>query len=239
MVTLLTLNRPESLNAFDTDLYLATSSALDNARADDEVKVVVLTGAGRAFSAGQDLKEMTRLAAVRDDAEIVSGFPAFVDALVGFDKPLVAAVNGLAVGIGFTMLPHCDLVLISQEARFRTPFAELGVAPEAASSLMLPLVMGPQRGAFALLTGEWMSAAEALEAGIALSVHPAGEVLGAAVSLAERIAGHPLDSLRAIKTTIVDARRDAVAAARAREDAHFATLLRRMVADDRWDGSQQ
>jgi len=236
VVRQLTFDRPEALNAFDTPLYLAVAGALDAARRDDEVRVVVLTGDGRAFSAGQDLKEMTRMATAGPDEEITSGFPVLIDALVAFDKPLVAAVNGLAIGIGFTMLPHCDLVLVSEEARFRTPFAELGVAPEAASSYLFPLIMGPQRGALALFTGDWMSAAEVVEAGIALSSHPAAEVLPAALSLALRIAAFPLASLRAIKTTVAQARADAIAAARRREDAQFAELLSRMVAGDQWTG---
>lgn len=231
---LATFHRPEALNAFDTDLYLSVAAALDAARTDDEVKVFVVTGEGRAFSAGQDLKEMTRLAGATNSEELVSGFPALVDALVAFDKPLVAAVNGLAIGIGFTMLPHCDLVLVSDEARFRTPFAELGVAPEAASSLLFPLVMGPQRGAYALFTGEWMSASEIVDCGIALSSHPTDEVVPAALALAHRIAAAPLGSLRAIKTTLLNGRREAVAAARACEDAMFSELLSRMVAGEQW-----
>lgn len=233
---LVTFHRPEALNAFDTDLYLGVAAALDAARDDDAVKVVVLTGHGRAFSAGQDLKEMTRLATAGPGEEIVSGFPALIDALVAFDKPLIAAVNGLAIGIGFTMLPHCDLVVVSDEARFRTPFAELGVAPEAASSLLFPMVMGPQRGAFALFTGEWMSAAEIVDCGIALSTHPPSEVVPAALALAHRIAAAPLASLRAIKTTMLRGRRDAIAAARACEDEMFSELLSKMVAGDEWSG---
>ena len=236
VVRQLTFARPEALNAFDTPLYLAVAEALDAARADDDVRVVVLTGEGRAFSAGQDLKEMTRMATAGPDDEITSGFPVLIDALVAFDKPLVAAVNGLAIGIGFTMLPHCDLVLVSDEARFRTPFAELGVAPEAASSYLFPLVMGPQRGALALFTGDWMSATEIVAAGIALSSHPAAEVLPAALALASRIAAFPLDSLRAIKSTVAAARTDAIAAARAREDREFSRLLSKMVAGDQWTG---
>jgi enoyl-CoA hydratase/carnithine racemase len=166
--------------------------------------------------------------------EIVSGFPSLVDALVAFDKPLVAAVNGLAIGIGFTMLPHCDLVLVSEEARFRTPFAELGVAPEAASSYLLPLVMGPQRGAHALFTGDWLSAAEVVDAGVALSMHPPGELMAEALALATRIAAFPLESLRAIKSTVAAGRRDAVVAARAREEAIFEVLLAKMTRSEQW-----
>jgi enoyl-CoA hydratase/carnithine racemase len=234
VVRVVTLARPEALNAFDTDLYLALAGALDAARVDDGVHVVVVTGEGRAFSAGQDLKEMTRMATAGPDEEIVSGFPTLVDALVAFDKPLVAAVNGLAIGIGFTMLPHCDLVLVSDEARFRTPFAELGVAPEAASSYLFPLVMGPQRGAHALFTGDWLSAAEVVEAGVALSSHPPAELMPAALALATRIAAFPLESLRAIKTTVAAGRHDAIVAARAREEAIFEVLLAKMTRSEQW-----
>jgi enoyl-CoA hydratase/carnithine racemase len=221
-VRLLTLNRPRALNAFDSPLYRAAGTALDAARADDAVKVVVLTGAGRAFSAGQDLDEMARLAA----GEVTdSGFPVLLEALQAFDKPLVAAVNGAAVGIGFTMLPHCDLVLAADDARFRTPFAEMGVPPEAASSLLFPARMGWQRAAEVLFTSPWLSAVEAVECGIALRAVAAAELLPRALDLAATIATAPLAALRAIKGTMLAARADAVAAARTREEAAFAAVL--------------
>ena len=221
-VRLLTLDRPEALNAFDSPLYRATGAALDAARADDSVSVVVLTGAGRAFSAGQDLDEMARLAA---GESIESGFPVLLEALQAFDKPLVAAVNGVAVGIGFTLLPHCDLVLVAEGARFRTPFAAMGVPPEAASSYLFPARMGWQRAAEVLFTSPWLSAAEAVEAGIALRVVPGDAVVAEALALAGRIATAPLAALRAIKATMLAGRADAVAAARAREEAAFARVL--------------
>lgn len=221
-VRLLTLHRPEALNAFDSPLYRATGAALTAARDDDAVRVVVLTGAGRAFSAGQDLGEMARLAA---GEALESGFPVLLEALESFDKPLVAAVNGPAVGIGFTMLPHCDLVLVAEGARLRTPFAELGVPPEAASSVLFPARMGWQRAAEVLFTSPWLSAEEAVEAGIALRVVPGDGVVAEALALAGRIAAAPLPALRAIKATMLAGRADAVAAARAREEAAFARVL--------------
>ena len=221
-VRLLTLDRPGALNAFDSPLYRAAGAALDSARADDGVKVAVITGAGRAFSAGQDLDEMARLAA---GEPIDSGFPVLLDALQAFDKPLVAAVNGAAVGIGFTMLPHCDLVLAAETARFRTPFAEMGVPPEAASSYLFPARMGWQRAAEVLFTSPWLSAADAVECGIALRVVADDELLPEALALAGSIATAPLDALRAIKATMLAGRADAVAAARAREESAFARLL--------------
>jgi enoyl-CoA hydratase/carnithine racemase len=220
-VRVLTLDRPEALNAFDSPLYRATAAALTAARDDDGVKVVVLTGAGRAFSAGQDLEEMARLAA---GEPIESGFPVLLAALESFDKPLIAAVNGPAVGIGFTMLPHCDLVLAADDARFRTPFAEMGVPPEAASSVLFPARMGWQRAAEVLFTSPWLSAAEAVECGIALRVVPAASLLVEALALAARVATAPLPALRAIKATMLAGRADAVTAARAREEEAFARM---------------
>ena len=221
-IRLLTLDRPEALNAFDSALYRDAGTEIEAARTDDAVRVVVLTGAGRAFSAGQDLKELERLAA---GEQIESGFPVLLDALCTFDKPIVAAVNGVAVGIGFTMLAHCDLVIAAESARFRTPFASLGVAPEAASSYLFPLRMGWQRAARVLFTDAWLSAGEAVEHGIALEQCPDGEVLPRALELARTIAAAPLGSLHAIKSTMLAGHADAVAAARAREDTAFAQLL--------------
>ena len=221
-VRLLTLNRPGALNAFDSPLYRAAGAALDAARTDDTVKVAVVTGAGRAFSAGPDLDEMARLAA---GEPIDSGFPVLLDALQGFDKPLVAAVNGAAVGIGFTMLPHCDLVLAAEAARFRTPFAEMGVPPEAASSYLFPARMGWQRAAEVLFTSPWLSAADAVDCGIALRMVADNDLLAEALALAGSIATAPLAALRAIKATMLAGRADAVAAARVREESAFARVL--------------
>lgn len=225
-VRLLTLDRPEKKNAFDTGLYRATGEALDAAGADPEVAVVVLTGEGDAFSAGQDLGEMAALASDTDRAEGAGhGFPTFMDALTAFPKPLVAAVNGVGVGIGFTVFGHCDLVLVDEEARFRAPFTALGVAPEAASSYLFPLLMGWQEAAYTLFTSEWVTAERAVETGLAWRSCPSGTVLDEAMAVAGRIAEMPIDSLVATKRVMTAARRDAVAAARAREDAEFSVLV--------------
>jgi enoyl-CoA hydratase/carnithine racemase len=221
-VRVLTLERPEVLNAFDTALYRATAAALDAARDDDDVHVVVLTGAGRAFSSGQDLGEMARLATGEQSG---SGFPALLDALEAFDKPLVAAVNGAAIGIGFTLLPHCDLVLVADTARFRTPFAEMGVPPEAASSVLFPERMGAQQAARVLFTSAWLSAEEAVDLGIALRVVPAADLLDEALALAGQVAANPLPALRAIKGALLAGRNAAVTAARRYEDQAFAAVL--------------
>jgi enoyl-CoA hydratase/carnithine racemase len=221
-VRTLTLDRPEALNAFDTALYRAAGAAIDDARTDDEVKVLIITGAGRAFSAGQDLKELERIAS---GEAYESGFPALLDALCAFDKPLIAAVNGVAVGIGFTMLAHCDLVFVAESSRMRTPFGELGVPPEAASSWLFPQRVGWQRASHILMANAWVSSAEAVDYGIALERVADAELMDRARAEAALIAQAPLGALRAIKTTMLDGQRDAVAAARRREDRAFAVTF--------------
>jgi enoyl-CoA hydratase/carnithine racemase len=160
-----------------------------------------------------------------DDGAPASAFPAFVDAVQGFPKPLLAAVNGLGLGIGFTVLAHCDLVLVAEGARLKTPFTELGVAPEAASSYLFPLRLGWQRAAHVLFSSTWVSAEQLVEWGLALEVVPAGEVVERTLALARDIAAHPLASLMATKRLMLDAQLPGVERARRQEDAAFAELL--------------
>jgi len=224
-VRVLTFARPEKLNAFDSAMWYGLAEALDSASADDSVHVVVLTGEGRAFSAGQDIDEMALLATGQAPAGAEGAFPSLLDAIGRFDKPLLAAVNGMGIGIGATILGHCDLVVMAETARLKTPFAQMGVAPEAASSYLLPLRLGPSLAADMLLRGRWLTSGEALAEGLALEVVPDEQVVGRAVELATEIAAAPLPSLRAIVGTMRGAHRDAITAARAREDAAFEALL--------------
>ncbi len=228
----ITLNRPDVLNAFNNELYTALGNAFADARDDDDVHAVLLTGAGRGFSAGQDLKELADLAGrMSSDSEgpagsdATSGFPVMFDALLALDKPLIAAVNGVGMGIGFTILAHCDLVLIARSGRLKTPFAELGVAPEAASSLMFPMRYGWQNASRILLAGDWVSADEAVEMGVALRAVDDDALMDDARALAARIATATLPSLRAIKSTMTAPLFDAIQAARTREEDHFRVLL--------------
>lgn len=224
-VRVLTLNRPEARNAFNFGLYSAASEALREAAADDGVTVAVLTGAGTAFSAGQDLKEMAALVSGSRGSDAATGFRSFMDALCEFDKPLLAAVNGVAVGLGFTMLAHCDIVIMSEQARMRVPFAELGVPAEAASSYLFPARMGAQRAAEILFTSRWVEAEEAVNLGIALRVVAADALMTEALDVADRIAaGSPL-ALRSIKGLMRANEAPFVAAARAREDEAYTRLL--------------
>jgi enoyl-CoA hydratase/carnithine racemase len=225
-VRTITFTRPEVLNAFNTELYDATAAALEDAEGDDSIACVVLTGEGRAFSAGQDLGEMARLGGGEDARPGAGrGFPRLMNVVGRFPKPLLAAVNGLAVGLGFTILAHCDLVLVADDARLRVPFAQLGVAPEAASSYLFPARMGWQRAAHALLTGDWVSARELVETGLAIAACDPTSVVAETCALAERIAAASLPSLMATKRLMLAGRGDGVAAARVREDAAYAELL--------------
>jgi enoyl-CoA hydratase/carnithine racemase len=223
-VRVLTLDRPDALNAFDTPLYNALAGALRDASADETVRCVVVTGNGRAFSAGQDLGEMSRIDTSVTDGE-PHGFPNLLAALSSFDKPLLAAVNGLGVGIGFTMLLQCDLVFMAHSARLRAPFVPLGVVPEAAGSLLMPAVMGNQHASYALYTGAWIKAEQAVECGLAWKAVPDEDLLDATFATADEIAKMPTVSLVETKRLVVAARSDAIAAARAREDAAFARLV--------------
>lgn len=225
-VRLLTIDRPERKNALDQAHYRALAAALASAADDDGVHVVVVTGVGDAFSAGQDLQEMATLA--RGEALLdgpADGFPRLLEQLETFPKPLIAAVNGVGAGIGMTMLLHCDLVLVADSARLRVPFAELGVPPEAGSSALLADVVGWQHAAELLLTSRWVSGPEAVELCLALRCVPAASLLAEALALAGQIAGHPPFATRSAKQLMLAARGDRSRAARAREEALFAQLF--------------
>jgi len=165
-VRTLTLNRPDALNAFSEALYDATTIALKEAAADPDVSVVLLTGAGRAFSAGNDLVEMQEMVTNPEYQMGEYGFPGLIEALTAFPKPLICAVNGVGLGIGTTILGYADLAFMSTTARLKCPFTSLGVASEAASSYLLPRLMGRQNAAWLLLSSEWVSAEEALRMGL-------------------------------------------------------------------------
>jgi enoyl-CoA hydratase/carnithine racemase len=220
---LLTFNRPDRANAFNETLYHASADALRAALADDAVGAVVFTGAGKTFCAGTDLLEMAET--VDGVAESRSGFPAFVDALAEFPKPVLAAVNGAAVGLGFTMLAHCDIVFVSDRAKLLAPFTTMGVAPEAASSYLLPRRMGRQRASLSLFTSDWISAEDAVATGLAVRQCSPDTLVAETLELATRIATKSLPSLMATKRLLLDAEREGIARARQLENAAFAELL--------------
>lgn len=221
----LTFNRPEALNAFNEALYDAVAEALNAAAEDPDVSVVVITGAGRAFCAGQDLTEMQ--ARITDPGFTPGryGFPGLIDALSGFTKPLICAVNGVGVGLGATILGYADLAFMSATARLKCPFTDLGVAPEAASSYLLPQLLGRQNAAWMLMSSNWVDAAEAHRMGLVWKVCEPDDLLPEVRGHAETLAAKPLSSLIAVKQSIAEAVRPGIAAARAREDAYFAEMM--------------
>lgn len=224
-VRTLVLDRPEALNAFNEELYLATATALREVDADPDVAVVLLTGAGRAFSAGNDLKEMQARITDPQMSDQGSHFTTMISALTDLTKPLVCAVNGVGVGIGTTVLGYADLVFMSSTARLKCPFTSLGVAPEAASSYLLPQLIGRQNAAWMLLSSQWVDASEALRMGIAWRVCEPDELLPEARRHAEIIAAQSIPSLVAVKRTLTEPFRDGIEAATARENAQFEMLL--------------
>jgi enoyl-CoA hydratase/carnithine racemase len=217
---LIILDRPSALNAFNGALFDAVREALDGAAADPEVACVAITGRGRAFSAGMDL-------APGDDPpspEEPGGYDAFIEVLEGFPKPLVAAVNGLAVGIGATLLGHADLVLAAESARFRFPFAALGLCPEAGSTDRLPRLIGDRAAAHALFTAGWISARAAHEAGLVWRLVPDEELLAETLAVCAEIQAMPVESLETTKRLLLAARVPAARAAREREEGEFRRL---------------
>lgn len=222
-VRLVTWNRPEARNAMNDALWDATRDALLGARSDPELRCVVLTGAGGAFTAGQDLGEMMSPPAHDDDE--LHGYRGLIPVLEEFDKPLLAAVEGVGVGFGATLLPYCDVVWMAADARVKVPFISLGVTTEAAGSLLLPQRMGWQAAAHFVFTGSWLSADEAVRCGLAYRTTPTGEALAEAMATARSLGSMSVDSLQTTKRLMVAARLDAGRAARQREDAEFVRMV--------------
>jgi len=223
-VRILTLNRPGRLNALSTAGYDELRDSLARSADDTAVKCVVVTGAGRAFCAGQDLHEL-RAKSASATTETSRGFTPCIAEIEQFPKPLLAAVNGLAVGFGVTMLLHCDLVVASAEARFQLPFTSLGLVPEAGSSATLPLRVGEQEAAHLLYTASWCDAQRAADIGLVWRLVPPEQVVGTTLAIAQDIAEKPLSSLMATKELLLAARLPAARAARIRESKSLTSLL--------------
>ncbi|MBS0366484.1 MAG: enoyl-CoA hydratase/isomerase family protein [Proteobacteria bacterium] len=215
------LNRPQKRNAITLAMYTALSAALRAAQADDAVGVVLLRAEGPGFSAGNDLQDF--LAA----GELTAVHPAmdFMRTLATYDKVLMAAVQGKAVGIGVTLLLHCDLVLAARDASFSLPFVSLGLVPELGSTLLLPRLVGAQRAAHMLLLAQPFDAPRAQELGLVTQVTEAGELLAAARACAQALAAQPRESLLATRRLLRGDPREPLA--RIAEEARvFSALLR-------------
>lgn len=205
-VCTITLNRPEKRNAFTVPMYQRCVDALKDAGADPAVRVVLITGAGAAFTSGNDVADFPNMPTNPEEN------PAFqlLLALLDFEKPVVAAVNGAAVGVGVTLLLHCDLVYVADNAKLLTPFVSLGLVPEGASSLLLPRMAGMAKACEVLMLAEPFDAATAVQVGLATRALPASEVVAFARSRAQRLVELPAASLRASKKLLRDPIREEI-----------------------------
>jgi enoyl-CoA hydratase/carnithine racemase len=190
------INRPEKKNALTADMYDALADAVEQAEGDASVRVMLLHGKGGSFTGGNDLEDFLRRPWKGQERP-----PAvrFICAVAGASKPIVAAVNGLVVGVGTTILLHCDLVYASTDARFMMPFVNLGIVPEAASTVLLPMLVGRQRASELFLLGTPLAAQRAYELGIVNAVLAPGEVLAAASNAAQQLAQKPMGAVIACK----------------------------------------
>ena len=213
--------RPERKNAITKAMYAALADAVVAAEADASARVILLHGQSDIFSAGNDLEDFLSDPPQQADAPVFR----FMGALAGAVKPVVAAVNGAAVGIGTTMLLHCDLAYCADDSRFSLPFVNLGLCPEFGSSLLLPLSAGYHRAAEKMLLGEPASAEEALEMGLINRILPPAEVLGHAKRQCARLALLPPTAVRETKRLLKAGWREAAERAIAAENVAFGQLL--------------
>ena len=220
-IAMLTFDRPAKKNAITGEMYGQFVACLGQAASDSAVRAVVIAGAGGTFTAGNDLKDFSNPKFAQADSPVLS----FMQGLAAFEKPAIAAVEGLAVGIGVTMLLHCDLVYLADDATLSMPFTSLGLVPEFASTYLLPLVAGRVRASEKLLLGKPFPAHEAVVMGLANAVLPSAEVVPHATKMARAIAALPPGAVRDTKKLLREAQRTAVADAIFREAAHFGPRL--------------
>jgi enoyl-CoA hydratase/carnithine racemase len=198
-VATIEIARPEKKNALTVAMYQAMADALNAAREDGAVRAVLITGQPGIFTSGNDVEDFLTRPPGQGSDSMDSPVFRFMRALLDCDKPVVAAVTGAAIGIGTTMLLHCDFVYVSDEARLAMPFVALGLVPEYASSLVVPQLMGHRRAAEKLLLGDPFTPEQAVECGVASAVLPAGEVVAHARRVAERFNALPPGAVREAK----------------------------------------
>ena len=225
-VLTLTFNRVERKNSINVAMYDALATAIAQAADDAATRVVVIQGHETVFSAGNDIEDFLKNKPAGDDSPVFR----FLRGIAAFPKPLIAAVCGPAVGIGTTMLLHCDLVYAGDNAAFSMPFVNLGLCPEAASSLLLPQMFGYHRAAEALLLGEPFMAEAALEIGLVNRIVPPTEVNAMAQTQARKLAAKPLTSLVETKRLMKKGQAVQVAQQMDEEGAVFGRMLREPAA---------
>lgn len=212
-------NRPEKMNAITRDMYAELTSALNEAAGDFGIRTVVITSEGDHFTAGNDIKDFMANPPTEDSSEVAR----FLAALLEFPKPLIAAVKGNAVGVGTTMLLHCDIVIAAPNTQFSMPFTSLGLVPEAGSTKLFPELVGYQRAARIFMTGDPFSADEAKEMGLVESI--AADPEKVALEIAEQIGKQPPQAIINTKALMKAGKHDAVAAVMKAEFQIFALAL--------------
>ena len=222
------LNRPAKKNAMTSAMYLTLADVLDSAAKDDQVRVVLLHGAGDSFSAGNDLEDFMQ----NPPGPGESPQARLMKTLIDFEKPLVAAVHGVAIGGGTTMLAHCDFVYAAESTKFRVPFVDLGLVPEFGSSYLLPSHFGYLRAAEVILLGQPFDAARAAALGLVTRVVPDQSVLGTATETAESLVKKPAGALQACKRLMKRAVREQLEEAVRAENEEFAVRVKSAEAKD-------
>ena len=230
-VTTIEIARPQKKNALTIAMYDAMTDAIAAAMTDDAARALLIVGQPGIFTSGNDLEDFMQRPPTGEDSPVLR----FMHALVACAKPVVAAVTGAAVGIGTTMLLHCDLVYVSADARLSMPFVSLGLVPEFASSLILPRLMGHAKAAEKLLLGEALTASEAADFGIASAVLPADAVLAHARRMAERFNSLPPGAVRETKRLMRSSSKDGILHAMRAEAAVFAERLRSPEAKEAFE----
>lgn len=227
-VLTITLNRPDKKNALTEAMYAAVGDGLQQAAETPSIRAVLITANGDAFTAGNDLGDFAAAGnRPADDGSVERPVARFLRLIATAEKPIIAAVNGLAVGVGVTMLLHCDLVYAGESATFQMPFVNLGLIPEAGSTLLLPRMIGVQKAGELFLTGKKIGAAKAEQVGIVADVFPDAELQGRARGIAQEIAAKAPTAIKLTKQLLRGgANHTEVATRMAEEGAHFGAQLR-------------
>jgi enoyl-CoA hydratase/carnithine racemase len=218
-ILVLSFNRPEKMNALTRSMYAGLAKGLNEAAGDFGIRAVIITSESQHFTAGNDISDFMDNPPTSDSSEVSQ----FLESLLNFPKPLIAAVKGNAVGVGTTMLLHCDVVVASPAAKFSMPFASLGLVPEAGSSFLFPQLVGYQRAARIFMTGESFDAPMAVEMGLATSIE--NDPMAQAMKIAQQIADQPPQAIINTKALLKARSHDAVAAVMKAEFEIFAMAL--------------
>jgi enoyl-CoA hydratase/carnithine racemase len=218
-IQILSFNRPEKMNALTREMYAGLANGLNEAAGDFAIRSVIITSEGDHFTAGNDISDFLATPPTNEDSDVAR----FLGSLLEFPKPLIAAVKGNAVGVGTTMLLHCDVVVAGPSAKFSMPFASLGLVPEAGSSYLFPLLVGYQRAAKIFMTGESFDADSAVNMGLVASI--AADPLREAMEIATHISEQPPQAMINTKALLKASKHDAVAAVMKAEFELFSLAL--------------